>query len=227
MNFKLKTFILSTVFVNVLFLNTLIAIAQEEQPKKEKTLYCYEFLSSEKPDVIINSYKFCTATYDEKLTTVDTPINGHWLTDGPTLREDTVCLDDYNKVKNEGEFGTHCGPKPAEETAVSSIDACSNNKNLKDCIAARLPTKSGVSGVAPVSGNLLQNVAKVVNSALGLLGLIFTTLLIYAGIQWIHYGGDSEGLKRASKRIKNAIIGLMITLSAYSISYYILSNLAN
>ncbi len=228
MNFKLKTFILSTIFLNVLFLNIQIATAQDGGAEpEEKPLYCHEFLvgnfeTNENTDL----YKFCINSKSESLPSIDSPIENLSIIRGEDLIENTVCLDDYNQVKNESEFGTHCGPNPEKETLAATLDNCSS-KDLKGCIAARLPTKSGVAGVAPVSGNLLQNVAKVVNSALGLLGLIFTTFLIYAGIQWIHYGGDPDGLKRASKRIKNAIIGLMITLSAYSLSYYILNNLAN
>lgn len=234
MNFKLKTFILSTVFINVLFLNILIASAQERQTgPKEKPLYCYEFLVGKKDrivftDIYSDIYKFCINSGSPLLPQITSPIDNFSIIAGSKkFIQDTVCLDVDNRIKDENTPGTHCGPKPAEEKEVATIDACSDKTDLKGCIAARLPTKIGVAGVAPVSGNLLQNLAKVVNSALGLLGLIFTTLLIYAGIQWIHYGGDSEGLKRASKRIKNAIIGLMITLSAYSISYYILNNLAN
>lgn len=228
MNFKLKTFILSTIFLNVLFLNIQIATAQDGGAEpEEKPLYCHEFTVGEWGNTeSMDVYKFCINSKSESFPSFDSPIENLSILEGGGLIENTVCLDDYNQVKNESEFGTHCGPKPTEETTAATIDACST-KDLKGCIAARLPTKSGVAGVAPVSGNLLQNMAKVVNSALGLLGLIFTTFLIYAGIQWIHYGGDPDGLKRASKRIKNAIIGLMITLSAYSLSYYILNNLAN
>jgi hypothetical protein len=57
----------------------------------------------------------------------------------------------------------------------------------------------------------------VVNSVLGLLGVIFVILIIYAGIIWMTAEGDEAKVEKAQKILKNAIIGLIITISVFAI----------
>lgn len=47
-----------------------------------------------------------------------------------------------------------------------------------------------------------------------ILSLIF---IIWGGISWITSGGEKEGLEKARKKIIYAIIGLVVTLSAFFI----------
>ncbi|MFA5644496.1 MAG: hypothetical protein WC928_03155 [Patescibacteria group bacterium] len=66
-------------------------------------------------------------------------------------------------------------------------------------------------------GSLARNLGIIVNAALSLLGIIFIILIVYAGIQWMTAGGNEEAVKKAQGKIKDAIIGLVITISAYAI----------
>lgn len=47
--------------------------------------------------------------------------------------------------------------------------------------------------------------------------LLCLFVLIWAGIQWITSGGDKAGIDKARKRITFAIVGLVVTFSAYLI----------
>jgi len=60
-------------------------------------------------------------------------------------------------------------------------------------------------------------VGSVVKVFLGLLGIIFLILIIYAGYNWMTAGGDEPKVKKATDTIKRAIIGLIIVVSAYAI----------
>lgn len=65
--------------------------------------------------------------------------------------------------------------------------------------------------------SLASGLGVVANMILSLLGIIFIILIIFGGIQWMTAGGNEEQVKKAQSRIKNAVIGLVVTLSAYAI----------
>jgi len=66
-------------------------------------------------------------------------------------------------------------------------------------------------------------VAKVIRIALGFLGIIALVLIIYAGWLWMSSEGNEEKVAQAKKVLKNAIIGLIIILSAFAITTFILN----
>jgi lysylphosphatidylglycerol synthetase-like protein (DUF2156 family) len=65
--------------------------------------------------------------------------------------------------------------------------------------------------------SLAETLGLIVNTALSLLGVVFIVLMVYGGFQWMTAGGNEEQVKKAQGRIKNAIIGLVITIAAYAI----------
>lgn len=64
-------------------------------------------------------------------------------------------------------------------------------------------------------------IAGVIRASLGLLALIFVILTIVSGFRWMTAGGNEEQIKSARETLKTAIIGLIIVLAAYSITYFI------
>ena len=67
--------------------------------------------------------------------------------------------------------------------------------------------------------------ARIINVALGLLGIIMLSMILYAGFLWMTSGGDSEKVERAKLMIRNAIIGLVIILSSWGIATFIIRSL--
>lgn len=65
----------------------------------------------------------------------------------------------------------------------------------------------------------------VINAFLGILGVIFIALMIYAGFNWMTAAGDSDKVQKAKDTIIRALIGLVITVSAYGIWNFIFVNL--
>lgn len=58
--------------------------------------------------------------------------------------------------------------------------------------------------------------------ALSLLGAIFIIMMVYGGYEWMTAGGNEQKVDKAGEIIRQAIIGLIVVVGAYAISYYIL-----
>lgn len=69
-------------------------------------------------------------------------------------------------------------------------------------------------------------VGTIIALALSLLGIIFVVLIIVSGYQWMTAGGNEEAVKTARTRMVNAIIGLVIVLSAYIITAFVFKTFA-
>lgn len=75
------------------------------------------------------------------------------------------------------------------------------------------------------NSNLLQTIGILINIFLGLLGVIFLIILLYAGFLWMTAGGSAEQVEKAKKFMINAVIGLIIMLAAYAITQFIMGAL--
>jgi amino acid transporter len=67
----------------------------------------------------------------------------------------------------------------------------------------------------------------VIRAFLSLLGIIFLVLIIVAGYNWMTAGGNDEKVTKAKSTIARAIIGLIIIVAAYAITYFVFSNLSS
>jgi len=67
-------------------------------------------------------------------------------------------------------------------------------------------------------------IAKVINIALSMLGIIFLVLTIFAGYLWMTASGNEQQLSRAKSVLVSSIIGIIIVVSAYAISFFVLKS---
>lgn len=74
--------------------------------------------------------------------------------------------------------------------------------------------------------NLPQIIGTIINVVLGFMGIVLLFYVILAGWEWMSAGGDDKGVTTAKTRIKNAVIGLVIIVSAYAISNFVITQLA-
>lgn len=72
---------------------------------------------------------------------------------------------------------------------------------------------------------LEQTIGTLINVFLGLLGIIFLLLIIYAGFLWMTAAGDEGKVKNAKNIMVTSVIGLIILLSAYAISTFVIEQL--
>lgn len=80
-------------------------------------------------------------------------------------------------------------------------------------------------GQAPGPSGMTSIIQSVISAFLGLLGIIFLVLIIYAGYNWMTAQGEEEKVIKAKDTLTRAIIGLIIIVAAYSITYFVFSNL--
>ncbi len=66
-----------------------------------------------------------------------------------------------------------------------------------------------------------------INIALSFLGIVFIILMVYGGILWMTDQGNEEQVKKAKDLIISAVIGLIIVLAAYAITWLIITVLAD
>jgi hypothetical protein len=65
---------------------------------------------------------------------------------------------------------------------------------------------------------------RVITTVLGLLGIVLTCLILYAGFLWMTAGGSEDKIGEAKKILSSSVIGLLIILSAWSITTFIFKN---
>lgn len=67
-------------------------------------------------------------------------------------------------------------------------------------------------------GDIGNITGQIINTALQLVGIIFLGLTVYAGYLWMTAQGEESQIEKAQKIITGAVIGLVITMSAYAIT---------
>lgn len=85
--------------------------------------------------------------------------------------------------------------------------------------------KSGYSVSGVTTNTLSETVGKIIKIVLGFLGIIFLSLTVYAGVLWLTSGGNEEKISKAVGILKTSVIGLIIIVAAYSITYFVLTNI--
>ena len=79
------------------------------------------------------------------------------------------------------------------------------------------------------SGSQPDDVFKIANAAIltffTILGLLFLGLMLYGGYNWMTAMGDSEKVDKAKETIIPAVIGMLILISAYAITTFVITNI--
>ncbi|MFA6306521.1 MAG: pilin [Patescibacteria group bacterium] len=68
-------------------------------------------------------------------------------------------------------------------------------------------------------------ISLVITTALSFIGVLFLILAIYGGYIWMLARGNEQEVEKAKQIIQNAIIGLVVVLAAYAISWYVINAL--
>lgn len=68
-------------------------------------------------------------------------------------------------------------------------------------------------------------VGKILNIVLGLLGIVFFGLVLYAGWLWMTAQGNGEQVEKAQKIILQGAVGILLILSAAAISNFVVNQL--
>lgn len=108
------------------------------------------------------------------------------------------------------------GPTLAAEPLVNS-DVSNNMAGQEDAFL-------GTSGLSE-SATVPMIASTIISIVLGLLGIIFIVLLVYAGFTWMTANGEEDKINKAKGTIMTAVIGLAIIIAAYSITYFVFDSI--
>jgi hypothetical protein len=67
--------------------------------------------------------------------------------------------------------------------------------------------------------------ARLINVALGFLGIIAVVIVLYGGFMWMTAAGNEERITKAKQILTAGIIGLIIIIMAWAIASYVVGTL--
>jgi hypothetical protein len=102
-------------------------------------------------------------------------------------------------------------------------------ENINNDIIDKAADFAGDIGLTgdPAKTTPITIIVDVINVALGLLGLFFVILIMYAGFTWMTSQGDKDKVQKAKDTIKNGIYGIVIILLAYLIANWVFDAVLN
>ena len=101
---------------------------------------------------------------------------------------------------------------------AAGINGTDVRKNV-DLLKLNVPTLNGNASIGTV-------MALVIYAVLGLMGMIFIVLVILAGYNWLTATGDTDKVEKAQDTLRYAVIGLVVILAAYAITFFVFSVLS-
>ncbi len=99
--------------------------------------------------------------------------------------------------------------------------------NLKDAFEDEYLGKTAREGAGyDTTVDTDDIISTIIQVVLSFLGVIFLVLMIYGGYLWMMAKGNEEQVTKAKNLITAAIIGLVIVMAAYAISWFVISKLS-
>ena len=99
--------------------------------------------------------------------------------------------------------------------------------NLGDAFGSMLNNFGQNAGYNITTNDPTSIISIVISVILSLLGVVFLVLMIYGGYLWMTAAGNDEKLKKAQNLITAAVVGMIVIISAYGISNFIMTHLEN
>jgi len=68
-------------------------------------------------------------------------------------------------------------------------------------------------------------IGRIINIALGFLGIIAVVIVLFGGFKWMTAAGNEDKVEEAKKILGAGVIGLVIVLSAWALTSYIINTI--
>ncbi len=81
--------------------------------------------------------------------------------------------------------------------------------------------KAGFDAANTTDTTFAETLGTVVQAVLSLVGIIFLSLMIYAGALWMTARGDTDQVEKSKRLITQSLVGLIIVVGAYSITAFV------
>lgn len=112
--------------------------------------------------------------------------------------------------------------------AAATLVLFANDVHAQAAGSQNAKAVAGRSGLPGANGGSLTGViGGMINAVLGLVGVVFFVLLIYAGFMWMTAAGNEDKIKKAKTILVSSIIGLAIILAAYTITTFVVGSVIN
>lgn len=114
---------------------------------------------------------------------------------------------------------------------VSGFLICANSNQALS--AYDFEGSTGLTDTAKQTGHVESGITNkempevigdIIGAILAFVGVLFLILMIYGGYIWMMARGNEQETEKAKKIIQNALIGIVVVLAAYAITYTIFSN---
>ena len=122
------------------------------------------------------------------------------------------------RMKKLAAFATTCGL--AVGMAFPLIASAQGNLNANDLGVGAIQGEIKLG-----SGDVRTTAARIINVALGFLGIIAVVIVLLGGFKYMISGGNEEKTHEAKQLIVAGIIGLAIILSAWAITSFVVGRL--
>lgn len=76
------------------------------------------------------------------------------------------------------------------------------------------------------AGSVPELVGRLIETALGFVGLVMFLIVLYAGYLWMTAQGNEEQIVKAKGMIVNAVIGFIIITAAYAVTFYVVDTIS-
>ncbi len=70
-----------------------------------------------------------------------------------------------------------------------------------------------------------ETAANIIRSALSVLGIVAVVIVLYGGVLWMTAAGSEDKVSTAKKILFSGIIGLIIILSAFALTQFVINQL--
>lgn len=88
-----------------------------------------------------------------------------------------------------------------------------------------LKVTATAGGITTTETDLATMIGKTLNYFFGVLGVVFLTVILIGGYQWMTAGGNEEKVGKAKGWVVNGINGMIVIFLAYALVYTILAAL--
>ena len=82
------------------------------------------------------------------------------------------------------------------------------------------------TGTGLSEADLPTVIGTLISIFLGILGIIFLILVLYAGFMWMTAAGNESKVETAKKLLTQAVIGLILILASYAIANFVVDAIA-
>ena len=91
--------------------------------------------------------------------------------------------------------------------------------------AASIDFPASFAGLS--SQDIKTTLGNIVQIVLGFLGILTVLFFLYGGFLWMTSFGNADKIDQAKKIMVSATIGLVVVLTAYAVSSFVVGSLAN